>query len=124
MQVKELLISWGIPDKDIITEEHSVNTHENAVKTVKKLKQSYPHLESYILVTSGIHMRRALGCFTKEGIECTPFSTDLYANQNRDYYWDQYFIPNVSNLVTWNKLFKEMVGFITYDIIGYIQNKD
>jgi uncharacterized SAM-binding protein YcdF (DUF218 family) len=119
-QVKEVLIKWGIPEQDILTEEISINTHENAKETKKVLSTSYPHMDKFLLVTSGIHMKRALGCFEKQGMSCTPFSTDLYANQNRNYYWDQFLIPNVSTMETWNKLFKEIVGYITYDIVGYI----
>lgn len=119
-QVKELLLLWGIPENDILTEEASVNTHENALNTAKLLKQSYPHIESYILVTSGIHMKRALACFEHEGLSCTPFSTDLYSNQKGNYYWDQYIIPNVGNLEVWNKLLKETVGYLSYSIAGYL----
>lgn len=119
-QVKTLLITWGIPETDIITEEKSINTHENAVESTKILKQSYPHYKNFILVTSGIHMRRSLACFEKEGIQCTSFSTDLYANQSGNYYWDQYLIPNLDTFNLWNKLFKEVVGYISYSIVGYI----
>lgn len=119
-QVKEVLISWGIPETDIITEEKSVNTHENAIESVKILKQSYPHYNRFLLVTSGIHMKRALACFKNEGLECTSFSTDLYANQSGKYYWDQYLIPNGDTFILWNKLFKEVVGYISYSIVGYI----
>ncbi len=118
-QVKELLILWGIPETDIISEEKSINTHENAEETVLILQKSYPHFDSFILVTSGIHMKRSLACFEKEGINCTPYSTDLYSNQSRNYYWDQYFIPNMDNFNLWNKLNKEIVGYITYKIMGY-----
>lgn len=119
-QVKDLLIKWGVPKKDILTEENSVNTHENAQNTVQLLKQSYPEYKSFILVTSGIHMRRSLACFEKEGLRCTPFSTDLYSNKTRNYYWDQYIIPSIDNFTQWNKLLKETVGYVTYDIVGYI----
>lgn len=119
-QLKEVLIKWGIPETDIITEEKSVNTHENAKMTAKLLKNNYPELKSYILVTSGIHMRRARACFLKEGLICTPYSTDLYSNQKRNYFWDQYLIPNQDNFTQWTKLLKEMVGYVTYDIVGYI----
>lgn len=119
-QIKEVLISWGIPETDIISEEKSVNTHENAVESAKILKQSYPHYKKFILVTSGIHMKRSLACFEKEGIQCTPFSTDLYANQSGNYYWDQYLIPNLDTFNLWNKLFKEVVGYISYSTVGYI----
>lgn len=119
-QVKALLISWGIPEQDIITEETSINTHENAANTAKLLRRSYPHLESYVLVTSGIHMRRALGCFEAEGLKCTPFPTDLYANRNHSYFWDQYLIPDVSNFDSWNYLLKEIAGYMVYDMAGYL----
>ena len=119
-QIKEILILWGIPETDIITEEKSTNTHENALETKKILDKSYPHFSKFILVTSGMHMTRALACFEKEGLTCTPYSTDLYSNQTRNYYWDQYIIPNVDNFNTWNKLMKEMVGYVAYDVVGYI----
>lgn len=119
-QFKENLILWGFDEKDILTEEKSKNTHENATMSVAFLKQSYPELKSAILVTSGMHMKRSLGCFEKEGLKCTPFSTDLYAPQNHTYFWDQYFIPNLGNLITWHKLNKEVIGYIVYDIVGYI----
>tara|TARA_B110000285_G_scaffold164175_1_gene183318 strand:+ start:2050 stop:2817 length:768 start_codon:yes stop_codon:yes gene_type:complete len=118
-QVKELLILWGIPTNDIITEEKSKNTHENALETAKILRKSYPHMNRFILVTSGIHMKRALSCFEKEGLTCTSFSTDLYTNQTGNYYWDQYFIPNMDNFNQWNKLNKEISGFLIYKIMGY-----
>lgn len=119
-QVKELLISWGIPETDIITEETSINTHENALETSRILKQSYPHYNRFVLITSGIHMNRSLACFEKEGIKCTPFPTDLYANQSGNYQWDQYLIPNGEVLFLWHKLIKEVVGYISYSIVGYI----
>ena len=67
-QIKELLCTWGINPLDIITEESSTNTHLNAKETAILLKQSYPHFNKFILVTSGIHMKRAKACFEKEGL--------------------------------------------------------
>lgn len=119
-QFKETLVRWGFDENDILTEEVSKNTHENAEMSVAFLKQSYPELKSAILVTSGMHMKRSLACFEKEGLKCTPFSTDLYAPQNHTYFWDQYLFPNLDNLITWHKLFKEIVGYIVYDVAGYI----
>lgn len=119
-QTKELLIKWGIPESDILTEEKSINTHENAKMTKSLLDRSYPEFNSFILITSGIHMRRAIACFENEGLNCTPFSTDLYSNQTRNYFWDQYIIPDIDNLTQWNKLLKETFGYLSYDIVGYI----
>tara|TARA_B110000285_G_C15131885_1_gene624165 strand:+ start:1548 stop:2315 length:768 start_codon:yes stop_codon:yes gene_type:complete len=118
-QIKELLTKWGVNPLDIITEETSTNTHLNAQETTKLLKQSYPHFNRFILVTSGMHMKRAKACFDKEGLNCTSFSTDLHSNQTHKYQWDQYIIPNVYNFSIWSDLNKEVVGHLTYKIMGY-----
>ena len=119
-QMKATLIKWGIPEKDIIVETVSRNTHENAVETKKVLTTSYPHYKSFLLITSGRHMRRALACFDAVGMNCTPFSTDLYTGPKRSYNFEQLFIPDVSTLADWNGLLKEWVGYVAYAVRGYI----
>ena len=118
-QMKSILVKWGFPPEDILTEDISKNTHENAKESAKVLKK-HKELKSYLLVTSGTHMKRSLACFKKEGLNCTPFSTDLLTNKTGSFHWDQYFIPNMDNFGGWNKLIKEMVGYIAYSIAGYI----
>jgi uncharacterized SAM-binding protein YcdF (DUF218 family) len=118
-QMKAILMKWGFPPEDILTEDLSKNTHENAAESAKILNER-EDLNSYILVTSGTHMRRALACFKKEGLDCTPFSTDLISNRTRDFHWDQYFIPSIVNFEHWNKLIKEMVGYVAYSFAGYV----
>ena len=119
-QFREVLISWGIPKGDIITEEKSRNTHENALETKKVIERSDFQFKKFLLITSGIHMRRAKGCFDQVGLICDTYSTDLHSDSNHTYYWDQYVIPNVDNFSAWEQLIKEWVGYLTYDIIGYI----
>ncbi len=119
-QLKEVLVHWKIPEKDIITEEISRNTYENAVESKKILDRSYPHMKNNLLITSGKHMRRARACFEKAGLECDTYSTDLYTGPSDTYYWDQYLIPDVSNFSEWHQLLKEMVGYLVYDMTGYI----
>lgn len=118
-QFKELLIQWGIPSSAILTEEVSKNTHENATES-KKVLDDNPELRSYLLITSGTHMKRSLACFEKVGLKSTPFSTDLHTSTNQHYFWDQYIIPDVSNLDSWNKLTKEWIGYVSYWMMGYI----
>ncbi|TNE97051.1 MAG: YdcF family protein [Bacteroidetes bacterium] len=118
-QTKEVLMKWGVPDSVITTEERSKNTHENAKNTAEILKNKNL-TKNVLLITSGIHMRRAKACFDKEGIQTTPFSTDLYTGKKRGYHWDQLFVPNPYNFILWNELLKEIVGYVTYDVVGYI----
>jgi uncharacterized SAM-binding protein YcdF (DUF218 family) len=119
-QVKEVLVNWGIPEKDIITEEKSRNTHENAVETQQLLSRKFPHYTSFLLITSGRHMRRASACFEQVGMKFDTYSTDLYSSEKSTYYWDQYIIPDSSNFQEWNGLLKEMIGYIAYWMADYI----
>lgn len=120
IQLKKVLVSWGIPGGDIITESKSRNTHENAVETKKVLQRSYPHFKKFLVITSATHMRRSIACFQKEGMNCSSFSTNVKSGNGDSYYWDQYIVPNFKTLIEWNTLFKEWFGYLTYKIVGYV----
>ncbi|WP_158069978.1 YdcF family protein [Cnuella takakiae] len=117
IQIKNILLQAGIPGKDILTEEHSRNTFENAVFT-KTLLQQHPQIKSLVLVTSAFHMPRAMGCFQKAGIPVTSFPTDFYF-QPRNWDPDDWLIPNERSLVRWQQLLHEMAGYLVYQFKGY-----
>jgi uncharacterized SAM-binding protein YcdF (DUF218 family) len=56
----------GVPDSDLRVEDRSTDTHENARDTAALLRTEGLH--RIVLVTSDIHMRRAAGCFRREGM--------------------------------------------------------
>lgn len=118
-QIKEIIEKWKIPSEDILIETTSKNTYENA-KNSAEILAKHPDIQSAVLVTSGVHMKRSLACFEKQGWKCTPHSTDLYSNQQGVYYWDQYFIPDLDNFYQWNRFIKEMVGYVAYRMKGYL----
>jgi uncharacterized SAM-binding protein YcdF (DUF218 family) len=120
IQMKAVLVKWGIPENDIITETVSRNTYENAVETKKVLNRSYPQFSSFVLITSGRHMRRALACYEGQGLHCTPYSTDLYTGPKRSYTFDEFIIPDVSTMYDWNGLIKEWFGYMAYSATGKI----
>lgn len=111
------LIAWGIPPKDILIEDKSRNTYENAKFTKELLSQSYPHLRSMLLITSTLHMKRAAACFEKQGLPVQVYPTCL-AGEGPITYTD-YFVPDGSNFESWRQLLKEMVGWLTYKVLGY-----
>ncbi len=119
-QMRSILIDWGIPAKDVWSEDYSKNTHENAVFSKRVLQSKKALRQSYLLITSGTHMRRSLACFKKVNLTCTPFSTDLYTGPKSSFYWDQYLVPEADNLSDWHKLIKEWVGFVAYGLTGRI----
>lgn len=119
-QLKSDLMKMGIPEKDLLIETHSRNTHENAQYVEALIRQSYPHIEKVLLVTSARHMRRAQACFQKEGLICTTFSTDQYTGSELSFNWDEFIFPNADTMNEWTELIKEVVGYIVYDVTGFI----
>ena len=119
-QLKVDLVKMGIPEQDIITESKSRNTYENAVES-KIIIDNLGGSPSVLLITSAMHMKRAASCFNTAGFNRIElFSTDHFTGEDRGYQIDQYIIPNVFTFAMWNQLIKEWVGYITYDIVGYI----
>lgn len=120
IQLKKDLMKMGIPSRDILTESTSRNTHENAVESKVVLNGIFEN-PRILLITSALHMKRASACYKTAGFSnFGVFTTDHFTGPTRGYQFDQYFIPNVSVLSSWNALLKEWVGYITYDIVGYI----
>jgi uncharacterized SAM-binding protein YcdF (DUF218 family) len=116
--VQDYCRTLGIPDSAMIFEWASHNTHDNATQC-KPLLQKYAPGGKYLLVTSAFHMRRSLGCFEKQGIRVSPYSTDRYSGPMK---WDfEYlFIPDSEPLSDWEALLHEWVGCVMYKIAGYI----
>lgn len=117
-QIEKILLMAGVPEEAIITESKSRNTRENALNTAALLEK-HPEWQRVLLVTSAFHMRRSMGCFRKVGLEPTPFSADFNAN-SRSFTPDETVIPNVGALQSWHLLIHEMVGYLTYKVMGYL----
>lgn len=116
---RDELIEWGIDRENILIDSLSKNTHQNSVESLKVLKSLNLEKSKVLLITSGIHMKRAQACFEKIGLDITPFSTDHYTGPKRHYHWDEYIIPSASTLVDWQALTHEWAGYIVYRIKGY-----
>lgn len=116
--VKKFLIELGIPAEDILIENKSNNTRENAVFTKEVLVKEIPN-GKFLLFTSAFHMRRAVACFKKVGMDVTPFSTDRYSGP-RKYYPDHLLAPGAGTLFNWNSLLHEVIGYVIYKIMGYV----
>jgi uncharacterized SAM-binding protein YcdF (DUF218 family) len=69
-----LFESFGIPAGRIELERNSRNTFENAIMS-KALIQPQPG-ERWLLVTSAMHMPRAVGCFRQVDFPVEPFPVD------------------------------------------------
>lgn len=109
------LVNNGIPEKDILIENKSRNTKENAFFSSQILKQKHPE-GNFLLITSAIHMRRALFCFKKAGIYPEYYATDLVKTY-RVLHLNYILIPRANTLVLWEELMHEWIGYIAYRIL-------
>lgn len=112
-----LLTSWGIPTSAILTETESTNTYENAVYS--KLMLDQHALKRVLLVTSAMHMPRALATFRTAGVEATPAATDFEASGSRAsglYNWT----ANPAALEVTTRALEEFAGWLVYRQRGWI----
>ena len=77
-----LIQEWGVPDSAISIEGRSRNTYENAIYARKLMEDK--GFQSALLVTSALHMPRALAVFRCAGIDAIAAPTDyLVVDANR-----------------------------------------
>ncbi|TGM59116.1 YdcF family protein [Leptospira vanthielii] len=114
---KELFLGLGVPEKDLIWENKSRNTYENAVETKKLLVEK--KLESAILITSAFHIKRAAGCFEKQNIQFVSFPTDYRATNLQAGAFELY-IPSAGFLDQTTLAIKEWVGYFVYRTKSYL----
>ena len=104
--------------QDIIMDKVSRNTHENATCTADWLAKNNPNAKC-LLITSATHMRRALACYKRVGVNVIPYTTHRLTDP-RKYDTSSLFLPNAINLMKWDFFLKEVVGIVIYKVVGYI----
>ena len=112
--MRNYLLANKIPDDDILIENTSRNTKENAFNSAILLKKEFKN-GNFLLITSANHMRRAQYCFDKYGISTTPFPTDCTTSYRSTGYAYILF-PRVEALEQWESLIHEWIGYIVYKI--------
>ncbi len=68
--MRDFLLRLGVASSDLIVEDRSRNTYENAVESCRLLAER--GLKRIVLVTDAAHLRRASGCFRKQGVAVVP----------------------------------------------------
>ena len=110
-KMKSFLIDFGIRKKDIIIDDNSHNTFQNAAN-VKKILGS----KRFLLVTSAFHMPRAVLTIRKMGMNPYPCPTDF---RQENHYDLLDFLPRAKNLYKSNLAFHEYIGIIFYKFYVY-----
>ena len=118
-RMRDVLIRLGIPTDAIMLENASLTTQENAKKVAQLTGVSGQHI---LLVTSSLHMRRALALFTTQGFTVTAAPADhrVHKYPHAIPGW----MPTVEHMTTSTAAIHEWVGFWVYDLLGRFQPVD
>jgi len=103
----DLLMAMGLPQADLIEEGRSHNTWQNA-QFSRPLLQAY-HPQRLLLVTSGMHMRRALLYFGHFGMQPEPVRGDLLRAQRG-------WLPTAWNAALFDLALHEYIGALQYRV--------
>lgn len=98
----------GVPATDILAEEKSGNTFQNAKFTSEILReQKFDHI---VLVTSGVHLRRSLLYFSHFGVvEAVGAPSDRLTAKGS-------FRPSAQNFFVMDMALHEVVGILRYQV--------
>ncbi|GIK96177.1 MAG: membrane protein [Alphaproteobacteria bacterium] len=113
--VEALLRRMGFDVGRVQFERNSRNTHENAVNTMA-LAAPKPD-ETWLLVTSAIHMPRAVGVFRAAGWNAIPVPVDI---RNKQEFGLLDLGPSLSGRLSGIDLaLHEWAGLVAYRVLGY-----
>ena len=109
--LKEIAITNGISENNILLTENVENTDQEA-KAIKKLLSKDKH--RVLLVTSAYHMPRAQKVFEAAGINVVPFPVDFQKGLSKITFMS--FIPSANALSGTSFFVREMMGRIYYNL--------
>lgn len=110
---RNTLLDLGISQADLLLEPNSLNTFRNAELASPLLKQG--KFDQVLLVTSGIHLKRALLYFSHFGIKAIPIASDYLAAQFS-------LLPLAYNFTITDYAIHEYTGiarFHLYNLLGW-----
>jgi uncharacterized SAM-binding protein YcdF (DUF218 family) len=112
--VRELWLSLGVPAEQMVFEEKSRNTWENAVFT-RDLVKPKPG-ETWLLVTSAWHMPRSVGIFRHVGFPVVPYPVAYRTfGDGREF---RGYVSILDRLALLDLGVREWIGLLAYRLAG------
>jgi uncharacterized SAM-binding protein YcdF (DUF218 family) len=113
--MRDYLVEQGIAPADIVMEEESRNTFENARFSSKLLRAA--GIREIVLVTTASHLPRAVRCFEATGLQVIPAGCEYQA---ANFNWAVVtFLPSPDGAAGVHRAFHEWVGIGLYWLRGY-----
>lgn len=104
---KRILLGLGFADSQVIIEDQSLNTKQNA-ENVNKIMQERGYHKP-LLITSAFHMERSILNFKKAGVAVTAYPADYMVSIKRDFYFNK-LAPSAAALEGNAIFFREWLG--------------
>lgn len=112
-KMKEVLIKLGVPPADIYIESNARNTEENAKYTADVIENL--GINKVYLVTSAIHMKRAVKVFKNNiSVELIPVPVNYMISRNNISWYD--FLPKIEFLKATSAAWHEILGNLFYSL--------
>jgi uncharacterized SAM-binding protein YcdF (DUF218 family) len=120
-EMAEVIEIMGVPSSAVAQESESGNTYQNAVGTKAILEQR--NLHRILLVTSALHMPRALALFRQQGVQAISAPTDFLSvsTSSARSSWPDLIIsvlPSAEALQLTTRALQELLGSAVYRIAG------
>ncbi|WP_232001742.1 YdcF family protein [Legionella spiritensis] len=114
-RMRQVVSLFALPPGDVILETRSLNTADQA-QAIKH----WVHEEPFYLVTSAIHMPRAMALCRSQGLHpvAAPADFTFFWNDER---WGKFYVPNAHNLVYLTIALHELVGQVWGKLTGEIR---
>lgn len=106
---EKFLVEMGVKESDIIPESSSKTTFENARNCAEILKNN--KLERPVVVTSAVHIARAMGSFEKAKVDAVYSASDYIYN---DFMGADSFFPSGENIDRSRQALWEYAGILYY----------
>ena len=125
-EMADILAQLGVSGDAVWIQSKSQNTYEDALYSNQMLSEH--NIKRITLVTSAMHMPRALALFKHQGLEVIPAPCDFTVTQDGwNDLWHPNFesfiiglLPNTSSLNMSTNVFKEYIGILTYKLQGWL----
>jgi uncharacterized SAM-binding protein YcdF (DUF218 family) len=114
--IADFLVFMGVERDHIVLEGASRNTRENAVNTAAIWRTE--GFDTGLLVTSAMHMPRALAAFRNLGIDLVPVPIDYLSVEDGDPF-PLLLLPNAASLRISSLAIKEWLGLLVYHWRGW-----
>ncbi len=115
-RVRHFLIQSGIPSSRLMLDKRARNTYENGKYSLLLAKPT-PQ-QKWILITSALHMPRALGVFCHLGWRMIPYPVDHQTDGTKGLYSPGYNLLGHANLLA--QALHEWIGLGAYYLSGKI----